>query len=132
MRRSLYVSALCLLIALTASAAGTVTYSVTVNTTSVSGVTGSLDFNFNPGPLRTQAASVQLLTFGGSGPLVGVPVPSGDASGSLPATVTFDNAKAFSDASQGYKYGSSLSFQVTLSGLALTAPDGVSNSGSSF
>jgi hypothetical protein len=36
-----------------AVSAAPITYDVTVNTSSITGTTGSLDFNFNPGPLVT-------------------------------------------------------------------------------
>ena len=38
------------------------TYSAAVDTSSVTGTPGSLDFNFNPGGLTAQAASVETLT----------------------------------------------------------------------
>jgi hypothetical protein len=109
-----------------------ITYSVTVNTSSISGTTGSLDFNFNPGPLVTQAASLQILSFSGPGSLTGSPTLTGDVAGTLPATLTFDNGTAFNDYFQDFKFGSSLSFSVSLFGPALSSPDGVSTSGSSF
>ena len=58
-------------------------YHATVDTSSISGTTGSLDFNFNPGPLVTQSASLQILNFSGDGMLVGSPVLIGDVTGSL-------------------------------------------------
>ena len=51
--------------------ASPITYAVTVDTSSISGMAGSLDFNFNPGPLVTQAASLQLLNFTSDGTLAG-------------------------------------------------------------
>ncbi len=52
--------------------------------------------------------------------------------GALPGTVTFDNGTAFNDYFEGFTYGSTLSFQVSLYGPALSSPDGVSTSGSAF
>jgi hypothetical protein len=114
-----------------------ITYDVTVNTSSISGTAGSLDFQFNPGPLVTQAASVEILDFmSDGGMLVGSPVTMGDVTGALPGTstsgVTFVNDTAFNDYFQGFTYGSTLSFQVSLFGPALSTPDGVSTSGSMF
>src|SRR5580704_14474617 len=71
--------------------ANVITYDVTVNTSSISGTTGSLDFNFNPGSLVTQSASLQILSFTSNGTLAGSPELTGDASGALPGTLTFDN-----------------------------------------
>jgi hypothetical protein len=45
------------------ASAAPVTYDVSVDTSSISGTAGSLDFNFNPGPLVTQSASLQILNF---------------------------------------------------------------------
>jgi hypothetical protein len=93
---------------------------------------GSLDFEFNPGPLVTQAASLQILNFASDGSLAGSPALTGDVAGALPATVTFDNGTAFNDYFEGFTYGSTVSFQVSLFGPALSSPDGTSTSGSAF
>jgi hypothetical protein len=112
--------------------AGPITYDVTVNTSSISGTAGSLDLNFNPGPLVTQAASLQILSFAGNGTLAGSPSLTGDVSGALPSTLTFDNGTGFNDYFEGFTFGSTLSFEVSLYGPALSSPDGVSTSGSTF
>ncbi len=51
-------SALGLLAMMSFALADVITYDVTVNTSSISGDAGSLDFNFNPGPLVTHGRSV--------------------------------------------------------------------------
>jgi hypothetical protein len=111
---------------------GAATYSLMIDTSAEAGAVGSLDFNFNPGPLTTQAASVQILNFSSDGTLSGSPTTTGDVSGALPGSLTFDNGTAFNDYFQGFTFGSSLSFQVSLYGPALTSPDGTSTSGSAF
>jgi len=121
-----------LLLFAVAASASPVTYVVTVNTSSIAGDQGSLDFNFNPGPLETQAASLQILGFSSDGSLAGSPQLAGDVSGTLPSTVTFDNETGFNDYFDGFTYDSTLSFEVTLYGTALSSPDGVSTSGSAF
>ena len=68
----------------------------------------------------------------GDGSLAGSPVLTGHADGALPATVTLDNRTAFNDYFEGFKFGSTLAFNVSLFGPALSAPDGVSTSGSTF
>jgi hypothetical protein len=114
-----------------------VVYDVTVDSSSISGTAGSLDFNFNSGPLVTQAATLQILDFTGgtlvTGPCVsGGPCPTGDVSGTLPGTVSFDNGSAFNDYFQDFTYGSSLSFELDFGGPAINSPDGISTSGSTF
>jgi len=127
---SLFV-ALFLCFASIASAAP-ITYDVTVDSSSISGTAGSFDFNFNPGPLVTQSASLQILSFASNGTLAGPPTVIGDVAGALPATLTFDNGTAFNDYFEGFTFGSTLSFQVSLFGPALSSPDGTSTSGSTF
>lgn len=113
-------------------AAADVSYSVSVNTGSLSGTSGSLDFNFNPGPLISQLASADIQNFSDDGSLSGSPILTGDVSGTLPSTVAFDNAGAFNDYFEGFTFGNTLMFDVHLYGPAVNSPDGVSTSGSSF
>jgi hypothetical protein len=112
--------------------ANPITYQVTVNTSSINGTLGSLDFQFNPGPSLTQAASLQVLGFSGDGSLAGNPASIGDVGGALPGTLTFDNETALNDYFQGFTFGNLLIFDVSLYGPALSSPDGVSTSGSTF
>ena len=105
---------------------------VSVNTSSINGTAGSLDFNFNPGTFVTQSASLQILNFSSDGALAGSPVVTGDVSGTLPGTLTFDNGTALNDYFEGFTFGSILKFDVSLYGPALSSPDGTSKSGSSF
>lgn len=108
-----------------------ITYDVTLDTSGIAGTSGSLDFQFNPGPLVTQTADLQIQNFTSDGTL-GSPLLSGDAAGALPGIVTFDNGGAFNDYFTGFTYGSTLSFLLNLYGPAVTAPDGTSNSGTLF
>ena len=109
-------------------------YNVAVDTTSATGTMGSLDFNFNPGPLVSQSASLQILNFVSDGTLDGTSCPcaTGDVSGTLPGTLTFDNGTAFNDYFEGFTFGTSIAFNVRLYGPAVDSPDGVSTSGSTF
>jgi hypothetical protein len=120
-----------LLVAVGPAWADGVTYQVTVDTSSITGTAGSLDFQFNPGPLATQAANLQILSFASNGTL-GTSGLSGDVSGALPGTVSFDNGGGFNDYFTGFTYGTTISFLVNLFGPAVTSPDGTSVSGSSF
>jgi hypothetical protein len=105
---------------------------VIVDTSSISGTAGSLDFQFNPGP-SYEAAFLQILSFASGGTLAGGPTLTGDVSGGpLPATTTFDNGTAYNDYFEGFTYGSSISFDVSLYGPALSSPDDVSTSAFAF
>jgi hypothetical protein len=120
------------LCAASAASADPITYDVTVNTSSISGTMGSLDFQFNPGPLITEAATVQILNFAPQGGLNPPAFRTGDVTGTSPATLTFDNGTGFNDYFEGFTFGTSLLFDVSLYGPALSSPDGVSTSGSTF
>lgn len=108
------------------------TYVVTVDTSLISGTSGSLDFNFTPGLFQTQSASSQMLGFTSDGVLAGSPELTGDVSGALPTIVTVDNETGYNDYFEGFTYSSTLSFDVSLYGPVLSSPDGVAKSGSSF
>jgi hypothetical protein len=117
------------------ASAGPIVYQVTVNTSSISGDAGSLDFNFNPGPLATQFASLEIENFPSDGSLSGdCPCGLGDVTGGpLPThAVFFDNGGGNNDYFDGFTYGDTLTFDISLSGPALSAPDGMSASGSTF
>jgi hypothetical protein len=129
-RSSLFVvSFLCFA---SAASAGAIEYQVSVDTSGISGTPGSLDFQFNPGALVTQAASLQILNFSSDGSLAGSPAPTGDVSGALPAALTFDNGTVYNDYFEGFTFGTNLFFDVSLYGPALSSPDGTSTSGSTF
>jgi len=121
-----------LLCAAGALSAGPIIYDITVDTSSVSGDAGSLDFQFNPGPFITQAASLQILNFASDGTLAGSPTLTGDVSGALSGPLTFDNGTPYNDYFEDLSFGSTLSFQVSLFGSALSSPDGTSTSTSAF
>jgi len=112
--------------------ANPITYSVTADTSSISGTAGSLDINFNPGPFVTQAASLQILSFTSDGSLAAGPELTGDVAGLLPATLTFDNGGGFNDYFSDFTFGSALSFDVSLYGPALDSPNGSATSGSTL
>jgi len=109
------------------------TFEFSVDTSSIIGTAGSLDFQFNPGPLVSQVASLEILNVATNGVFAGTPVVSGDVTGgSLPVPVIFDNLAPFNDYFQGFTFGSSLVFDIRLFGPAVNAPDGTSSSGSTF
>jgi hypothetical protein len=120
------------------ASAGVITYDVAVNTSSLSGTAGSLDFQFNPGPLVSQAADLQILSFSSDGSLSACAAniqgfcATGDVTGTLPGTLTFNNGTGFNDYFDDFTFGNTLSFKVSLYGPALSTPDWISTSGSVF
>jgi PEP-CTERM motif len=128
-KSSLFIASLFFLASI--AKADPITYNVSVDTSSITGTTGSLDFNFNAGPAIAQLASLQILGFTGDGTLAGSPQFFGDVSGALPGTLTYDNG-TFNDYFEDFTYGTTLTFEVSLYGAALSSPDGVSDSGSKF
>ncbi len=130
-KQNILVSAL-LLIFSAAASAGVITYGAVIDTSSLAGSTGSLDLNFNPGPLVTQAGNVGILNFASNGTVSGSVALTGDVTGALPSNLAFDNETGFNDYFQAFTFGSSLSFDVSLYGPELASPDGISSSGSTF
>src|ERR1035441_9156374 len=113
-------------------ASADIMYQVTVDTSAISGTAGSLDLQFNPGPLVSQSAFLQILSFASNGTLAGSPQLTGDVNGTLPGTLTFDNGTGLNDYFEGFTFGSNLLFDVKLYGPAVNSPDGLSTSGSTF
>jgi len=116
--------------------AGSITYLVTVDTTLLDTQYGYLDFQFNPGggsALPATATVTNFLTDGILNPSDLNNSTSGDVTNSLPGTpanpLTIDNGvnnnSGFNDYFEGFTYGTSIGFDLTLSGAA------VNNSGTS-
>ena len=108
-----------------------VTYQVSVDTSGITGQAGNLDFQFNPGDSSAEVATASVTNFQTVGGILSQPAAlTGDAVGSLPGTLTLDNGTAYNDAFQGFTYGNTFSFLLTLSGQAIDSPGGTF--GSSF
>jgi len=109
---------------------------VTMNTSSISGDSGSLDFSLSPGAGSDQSLTATVYNFAGGsyggsmsqdGNATGGPVTSGS-----PLTLLANSASQLNDDFETFDYGNSLSFLVSLSGPALTAPDGIGTSSCEF
>jgi hypothetical protein len=110
-----------------------VVYLVTVDTSAINGVSGNLDFQFNPGGPSSQSATASLLSFSSAGGVLGgAPDITGDVTGALPGTVTIGNTTAFNDYFQPFTFGTSFQFQLLLDGPAINTPNGTATSGSTF
>jgi hypothetical protein len=112
--------------------AGPVTYSVLVNTGSIFGQLGNIDFQFNPRNASSDPAFVTISAFSPAGGLAGSPSIIGNVTGTLPLPVRIDNTSGLNDYTQGFTFGSALSFLVAFNGPALTAPSGTATAGNAF
>jgi hypothetical protein len=104
-------------------------FNVSVDTSSVSMQSGFLDFQFNPGDSSALAATASVTLFQTVGGTLSQPASlTGDATGSLPGALTLNNGTAFNDAFQGFTFGDSFGFTLTLSGPAIDSPGGTTGS----
>jgi hypothetical protein len=109
--------------------ASPVSFQVNVDTSSISSVTGGVDFQYNPGDPSADASFITIDFFTPGGQLNGVPSIVGGVTGTLPGSVRIDNTGGFNDYFQGFTFGNSLSFLVTFT---TPAPSGSAVSGSTF
>ncbi len=112
----------------------TTSYTVAVDTSTLSGHTGSLDFQFNPGVGTFQSATVQASGFvggvyGGSQTIFG----SGVSGGPIPTALSITNVGGQdNEVLDSYTFANSLTFTLNFSGPAITAPSGSDTAGSLF
>ena len=106
-----------------------VSVQVDVDTASLSGTTGNVDFQYNPGPNVVDPSFVTIDFFAPGGQLNGVRQISGAVTGLLPGSLRIDNTTAFNDYFEGFTFTNSLSFRVTFDG---PSPTGSATSGSQF
>lgn len=112
--------------------ANPLSYLVTINTSAVTGTSGNLDLQFNPGVLPgTQLATASIQSFSTNGTL-GTATLTGNVTGTLPSRLSFDNQTAFNDDFQAIVFGNNIQFDLILSGPAVLAPDRTSVASSSF
>ncbi len=115
------------------SAQADVVYSFIVNTASLAGTDGYVDFQFNPGVLSTQAATVDVKNFAGATYVAGTQTDVGGASGGpVPGVIAITNSGVYNDDNEEVKFGSTLTFTLDFTGPAVNAPSGTTLSGSSF
>lgn len=104
---------------------------ISVNTNSLSGTTAYIDFQFNPAPTGSQAATVQIQNFTGATYLAGTQSDLGSVSGGpVPSTITITDSSAgvgINDDFEGITLGNSLRLQLTFTGPAVAMPDGMSS-----
>lgn len=105
---------------------------VNANTHPLFGDTGSVDFQFNPG-FNSQAATVLISAFSTDGSFAGTQQDIGDVTGGpITAPITINNTDADNEDFETFHFGNTLTFDLTFSGPAVTAPNGTSLSNSVF
>jgi len=116
--------------------ASTITYTFTMNTSSLSGTDGFIDMQFSEGSSASGTTLAVVSDFQTDGTLVvedpyttlfpgGVSLlATGNVSGTLaqPVTFTADGSAPINEYTQELTFGNQLSFLVTLSGQGLTSP----------
>jgi hypothetical protein len=128
MRKTLLVLFPLLLASGGAAQAGDV-FLITMNTSSINGDSGSLDFSLSSGAGSDQSLTATVYNFAG-GSYTGTQETDGDVSGGpvtsgLAATIgPIPDGFGLNDDFETFDFGNTLSFLVSLSGPALTAPDG--------
>ena len=112
----------------------TMDYTVMVNTSSINGTTGSIDFQFNPGVGTFQSANVNVASFnggsyGGAQSVYG----TGVAGGPPPTAISITNVGGQdNEVLDSYTFGNALTFTLDFSGPAVNAPNGTDTAGSLF
>jgi hypothetical protein len=115
-------------LALAAVARADTDFEVVVNTSSLAGTTGSIDFQFNPGPGATQLGTMSIFNiFEDGGSYAGLQQDFGSVTGGpVPSPLSFTSADADNEDFETFHFGQSLMFSVDLGGAAVTAPNGLS------
>ena len=104
-----------IMFAASAASASLSTYAVSIDTSSLIGTSGALDFQFNPANstgFTTATAGIS----GFTGGTLSSPVLTGDGSGTLPSSVTLNNTTQYNDYFTNYTFGNSIKFNLSLSG----------------
>jgi hypothetical protein len=101
----------------TAMADLSVTYDVSINTTSIATSSGFIDFQFNPADATSLLATATAFNFSTDGVVGMQAFQSGDATGPATGpltTLSFDNGTALNELTYDFTYGTFINFDVTL------------------
>lgn len=99
-------------------------YSVHVDTTMLSGMSGYIDLQFNPGDVTAPTALADLANFSGNLTFNDAPIVEGDVTGAWPGALLFGNGAALNAELQPVTWGSGFNFDVIFSGDYETALGG--------
>jgi hypothetical protein len=110
------------------ASAGRIVFSVSVDTSAIVGQQGFLDLQFNPGGAGALPTTATVTNFTTDATLLAslngtTAGTDGDATGTLPGTLTINNTFILNDVFQPVTYGSVVDFTVTLSGQGVDQPN---------
>jgi hypothetical protein len=107
-------------------------FQLRVDTSSLAGTSGSIDFQLNPGPNTYQSATVTVSGFQGASS-TSQGKTGGATGGPLPNVLTINNTQVLNEDLESIVFGNSMSLKLDFSGVAVNTP-GSSNpqSGSVF
>lgn len=91
-------------------------YNFNVDTSSISGTSGFIELQFNPGSIIAPASAA--ITNFTTNAVLGAAQLSGAVTGALPSLVTINNTTGFNDYFQQITFGNSVNFALNLSGAA--------------
>ncbi len=124
MKRLLLLTALCFT-GIGVSNAAPLNYSFSFDTSLLNGLNGFLDFQFNPGGLDAAPLTATVTNFLSVGGVLDLTsINTGDAAGTLPATLTLGNSGQLNAVFQGFQFGTALSFDLAIDGPGLSPPGG--------
>jgi hypothetical protein len=99
-------------------------FQVSANTTAIQGTVGSFDLEFNPGGIGTLAATATISNFSTNGTALSLNATDGNVSGTLlPGPLTINNTQGLNDLLENITFGTSIVFELTLSGPGVTSPN---------
>lgn len=98
------------------------TFEVTVDTSSLAGTSGFVDFQFNPADTSAPAATAGILDWLGDLSLLGAPSIEGSVIGNLPGALQLVNDTPFNDYFQSVQFGQSFSFTLDFTGAFASTP----------
>ena len=103
---------------------GGLVFQVSANTTTIEGLTGSFDMQFNGGGIGMLPATATITNFSTDGTGLSLNTTDGDVSGTLlPGPLVINNTMVLNDVLENITFGTSISFTLTLSGPGVTSPD---------
>lgn len=107
-------------------------FQLAVDTSSIAGTTGAIDFQFNPGPNTFQSAAVEVSAFAGAQSTSDQQTGS-VTGGPLPNALTMNNTGALNEDLESIVFGDTFSLTLDFSGTAINNPGGSNpQSGSIF